>query len=51
MYVEIMGVALTPDEYEAFNYYACYTVGKGVWNSLPMAERLQVVKGFKRAEG
>ena len=49
-YIEVMGVHLTGEEYQAFNYHACYVLGKETWNSLPAEKKVEVVKRFKEAE-
>jgi hypothetical protein len=49
-YVEVMGVHLTGEEYMAFNYHACYVLGRECWNALKPEEKLEIVKRFKEAE-
>jgi hypothetical protein len=49
--IEVMGIALTPDEYMAFNWHACYTLGEEAWNAMTYDERLETVKRFRHAEG
>lgn len=50
-YIEVMGIALAYDEYEAFNYHACYVLGEECWNAMKPEYKIEIIKRFKNAEG